>query len=334
MDREGLAGALVMAGQAWVLTMREGQSRRTRWKSVGLAGLENGRGGWQWLPWALNQGINPLDCGQVRESIWVWGEHLNVLVVNGVISEHTAHTAWWAARSWHSWLTRAMGWDCAVYDRAVTWDFLTPRRKLRAEPLSVSQLRALQAGAAKMAGGRETRLRTSALVAVVNSTGCRIAEAAGLYRDDVVIRQGNTGATATLHTKGGGRREVELPQWAVAQLQRYFRFREQQQVQLVGREPVFARTGLTYGRWQTVSVAVLRENLRQAARAGGVTQRVHPHLIRGSVITEALRRGATPYEVQAWSGHRREASVAAYDHRDRGQRVGQRIHELLDPGTT
>jgi integrase/recombinase XerD len=57
-----------------------------------------------------------------------------------------------------------------------------------------------------------------------------------------------------------------------------------------------------------------RSRLAYLAQRAGIRRRVHPHILRHSVATHLLRKGATIYEVQHFMRHRDIKSTSLYLH--------------------
>jgi integrase/recombinase XerD len=68
-----------------------------------------------------------------------------------------------------------------------------------------------------------------------------------------------------------------------------------------------------------------RSRLAYLAQRAGIRRRVHPHILRHSVATDLLRKGATIYEVQRFLRHAHISSTAVYLHL-----VPGRLKEVAD----
>lgn len=320
---ERLVAALHPAVRAWSSTINAG-SRSTREAMLGVGDLARGRvGGHRWLPWALANGVNPVDCGQVTAALPAWGDQLERLCENHLLSEWTAYNAWSAARSWHRWLTSEHGlaWECrGLYEGTRRWPWLIdPQRSSPAALLTVAEIARMIRSAEATGGTPLSQRRTHALICMLAATGCRISEAAGMRRRDLQL--GTRSGSIRWRTKGGYRRCAELPEWCVTALRRYFDARSVLTGRLLGEEPVLAP--LSPGTvWTQVRDATLRAKVVELGRVAGVEQHVTPHVIRASLITRALSHGRTVDDVRAWSGHRDRRSVEHYDRRNPGVAVG------------
>lgn len=329
---EGLLDAVDQAVRRWLLEFSPGSSRTGRDSALGGTDVRARRvGGYRWLPWCLERGINPVDCAQVREALPGWAEHLDALVTRGVLSEHTVYTAWQAARSWHRWLSSETGisWACTgLYGQMPRYVWLAePQRRLPAEVLTLGEIARLIEATGRTGGSRLNRLRTDALVRLLVATGARISELAGMRREDVSPY--GQPPRARWVTKGARRREAVLPESCAVALRRYFLARQVGTRHLVGDEPVFASIEPGPVVWQPVSTTVLQDRLTELARMAGLGKRVTAHRIRASLITAALDDGIPIWDVMAWSGHRSEAAVRAYDRRRPGEQVGRHLAEQV-----
>lgn len=327
MVDETRAQAVIEAGRACLWTYREGESRTSMRARLGLDVLESGyAGGHRWLPWLLHRGGDPLDCGDVRAHVYLWGEHLNQLAQSGAMAESSLRNLWFAVRGWHRWLRVHRGWDCDVYWGREEWPWLQPERARDIRTLSVEETHQLLDGSGRVDGNALSRARARALVSVLVATGCRIGEAAHLLRMNVRMPVAGEGGEALLKGKGR-KRTVDLPGWACDALRDYWAVRDRDGVPTVP-EYAFTTNRRRGGRWTPVQAATLAGDVSAAARAAGMVH-VFPHLIRHTMITSLLDSGESPYDVMAFSGHSSVSAVEHYDHRRRGVEVGRRWHAAL-----
>ncbi len=149
--------------------------------------------------------------------------------------------------------------------------------------------------------------RDHAILELLYSTGCRVAEAADIRLGRMDLTDGH------VRVLGKGRRErlAMLGQKAREAVQTWLPHRKRKlgQVQLPDRGHLFLnqRGGPLSSRW--IFEVVLRH-----ARRAGIAQRLTPHGLRHSFATHLLDRGADLRSVQELLGHRRLATTEIYTH--------------------
>lgn len=155
--------------------------------------------------------------------------------------------------------------------------------------------------------------REKALVEFLYSTGCRIAEACALNISDVDFEHDECQVLG----KGQKYRTVYLSQRCKFALQDYLKNRKDSHPALFGydfdplisdqmRQAQIDKLGLD-GRLQPDEARVIIKRIGN--RAGF---RVHPHLLRKTVATQALRRGMPIEEVRVMLGHDSIATTTIY----------------------
>lgn len=335
----GMSTAVLDAGAQWARGFRSESSRSTRWAHLGLSELERGTvGGYKWIGWLLAQGRNPADCSHLPESLEQWGELLDGLVASDVIAGWTAYNAWSAARSWHRWARgrHGFGLPCDPYDDLDTsaWAFLVPEAVRQPEALTPEELATLIHAADRLEVAPVARRRAEALVSILAATGCRISEAAGMQRRNVTLRHDDSSGTVRYLAKRRRWRTADLPAWTCTALRRYLYARQPSCDHLTGVEPVFAPTAPPSAVWRPLGAARLAGVVGQVAEVANLEKRVTPHLIRGSLATEALTIGFSPYDAMAFTGHRKVASLEHYDRRQRGRKVAAHLHARIGGSLT
>lgn len=161
-------------------------------------------------------------------------------------------------------------------------------------------------------------LREKALVEMLYSTGCRISELCALNRDDVDWEN----MEVQVLGKGKKYRSVYITQRAKYAYLAYLKVREDKSPALFGYEPekggsgvnvvkMMSANGLDYnpdnGR---LEVGIAGAILRSIGKRCGF--RLHPHLLRKTVATHALRRGMSIDEVRIMLGHESIATTTIY----------------------
>jgi site-specific recombinase XerD len=148
--------------------------------------------------------------------------------------------------------------------------------------------------------------RDKAILEVLYSTGCRVAEAATLSLRQVDLDAG----IARVLGKGRKERLALLGQPALAAVLAY----------LPERARVLAAHGSSTSvlfvnrRGRPLSSRWLFEVVRRAARAAGIPTKLSPHGLRHSFATHLLDRGADLRTVQELLGHERLATTQVYTH--------------------
>lgn len=149
--------------------------------------------------------------------------------------------------------------------------------------------------------------RDHAILELLYSTGCRVAEAAGLRLDRLDLHEG----TALLFGKGGVERLAIVGTSATAALESYLQLRKARLMEVGGRDPgaVFLnrQASALSARW-------IFETVLRHARRAGIAERLTPHGLRHSFATHLLDRGADLRTVQELLGHKRLATTEIYTH--------------------
>lgn len=143
------------------------------------------------------------------------------------------------------------------------------------------------------------QLRDRAIVEVMYGAGLRVAEVAGLDRDDVDLGQG---IVRVRHGKGDKERRVPMGPPAVAAVAAWLEATPQ-----VG-EPLF--TNARGGRLTTRS---MHRIVQRIGRKLGVPD-VHPHALRHSFATHMLDNGADLRGIQELLGHASLSTTQRYTH--------------------
>lgn len=161
--------------------------------------------------------------------------------------------------------------------------------------------------------------RERALVEFLYSTGCRIAEACSLNIADVDFDSLEIKVTG----KGQKERTVYLTQRARFALRDYLDSRQDSSPALFGYDFDRLRGGLKdfqltqiglNGRLQPDEA---RSIIKAIGRRAGL--KVHPHLLRKTVATQALRRGMPIDQVKVMLGHESIATTQIYAQTDKLQ---------------
>lgn len=153
--------------------------------------------------------------------------------------------------------------------------------------------------------------RNKAIVEFLYSTGCRVSEACSIKRSDINFDEG------TIEVLGKGRkyRTVYLSKRCKFALQDYLNSRTDGLDALFVSDFSNAKGGLEAYQNQHVGVqplqpAGMRDLFKAASRKCGF--RVHPHLLRKTVATHALKRGMPIDQVKTMLGHESIATTTIY----------------------
>lgn len=178
----------------------------------------------------------------------------------------------------------------------------------------------VEASLPRRAGPRREALglRDRAVLEVLYDAGLRVAELCALDVGDLDLPGGRVRVTG----KGGKARVVPLGECATDALLAYLQ---------TGRPALAAGpcpAVFLHARGGRLSQRSVRSQVAAAARAAGVTGRVHPHTLRHSFATHLLEGGADLRAVQELLGHARLATTQVYTHlsRQRLKAVYDRAH--------
>ena len=154
-------------------------------------------------------------------------------------------------------------------------------------------------------------LRDRACLELLYGAGVRISELAGLDVASLDLIAGQ----AIVHGKGGKERAVLYGEPAARALEEYLA--TGRPVLAAGPEPALFlnRNG---GR---LSVRFIQRAVRRYARAAGIPEDVHPHLLRHSFATHLLDGGADIRIVQDLLGHTSADTTQVYTHVSRARQA-------------
>lgn len=155
--------------------------------------------------------------------------------------------------------------------------------------------------------------RDQMILELLYGSGLRVSELAGLNRQDV----DSEGTLLRVRGKGNKERLVPLTKYAIEAIQAYLQMREDKQVALL----------LNY-QGSRLSTRSIRRILEKIALEAGLTQHLHPHMLRHSFATHLLDGGADLRSVQELLGHAKLSSTQIYTHlsRERLREVYEQSH--------
>jgi integrase/recombinase XerC len=180
-------------------------------------------------------------------------------------------------------------------------------------PLSVDDCFALADFVAAPAGQgaeqprqRLARLRDSAIVELLYGTGIRVGELAALDVRDIDLHLGEVRVMG----KGKKERIVPIPEKARLALSLWLDARRRPGVLAEPLFIVLRRNRESEPR--RLSARDVRRGLERRGRAGGLSDRVHPHRLRHSYATHLLDMGADLREIQELLGHASLSTTQKY----------------------
>jgi site-specific recombinase XerD len=290
---------------------------------------------WSWIPWALNQGIDP--AGELTK---VQAEsYVHALEAAFPDTKNVRRRRWTALVAFYRSLRSEQVVRCDPNDlvnrRTMGLSGTDPSSTL---PLTPGQIRALYVAVQLAVYNRE---RYQAMVAVLAATGCRAEELVGLDLDD--FRHQPAGhALLRLDGKGSKQRWVLLPAADTALVDAYLPSRvapadTYRELALVGQvssgystpQPLFTtRTGR---RVHEDNVALMlrtiarlpshddsRPAVQEAARQlAPIRDSIRPHQFRHSYADTASRNGVRIEQIAADLGHATVATTQTYLHASR-----------------
>lgn len=203
-----------------------------------------------------------------------------------------------AVRTFYGWLLREQIVSASVADQ------LKPPRVGRRLPMVLSRLKAedlVDAAEARVTESTDSplaRLRDRAIIELLYGSGLRVAEAAGLDRDDV----SPDGLVRVRAGKGNKERRVPLGAAGLAAVHAW-----------IEASPAYGPamfTNLRGGRLTTRSIHRIVRRLGHESDSAGL----HPHALRHSCATHMLDAGADLRGIQEILGHSSLSTTQRYTH--------------------
>jgi integrase/recombinase XerD len=216
-------------------------------------------------------------------------------------------------RGFHAYLARASG---DATDPLA--EMPSPRREQRLpHALAIEEVELLLA---QPEGDAPLRLRDRAMLELAYGSGLRVSELCGLERRNLDLE----GRTLTVTGKRSKERTVPFGRVAERALRAYLDRARGLIVRHERHDYVFANA-----RGRRLSRMGFWKILRGYARAAGIANRVHPHVLRHSFATHLLHGGADLRVVQELLGHASVATTAVYTHLDRAYL--REVHRTFHP---
>ena len=162
--------------------------------------------------------------------------------------------------------------------------------------------------------------RDRALIELLYASGLRVSEIAGLTRRQIDL----TTNEIRVRGKGSKERVVLMGRPAAAALRRYLADGRRELLGDIGSETVFiSRSG------KPLAPRGVQKVLTKHAKAVGIRQRVHPHVLRHTFATHMLDGGADLRVVQELLGHEDLSSTQIYTHVSKAQ--ARRVYLAAHP---
>lgn len=236
------------------------------------------------LPWCRDQAVNDVAELSQRALDRFTAHLLEEGGRRGRLSRTTSHTYIRHVRQFLNWARK----EGETASEAKPQLPRLPRRVL--DVLSREEIDQLE-------GAAQTE-RDKLIVRLLADTGIRVGELCALRVGDVTRHE--RGALLKIHGKGGKERLVPLRPELARRLDRFSRHRPRDAVD--DRIFLALRRGRE-GDYEALTTSGVGQLLRGLADRAGLTKRVHPHLLRHSFATEALRRGMNPVQLAQILGH-------------------------------
>lgn len=209
-------------------------------------------------------------------------------------------------------------WAVAYDDLPVTKDpmeGMSPPKvpEMVVEFLPDAELRAMIATCRSTSRHNYLGRRDEAILRVLATTTCRLAEVAGLRLPDVDLRA----ATLRIMGKGGRERFVPLDDDTIAAIRRYLE-RERPRHAAAGTPLLWLSRGDAGMTPSGIAQMVAERGYRAL---GPDHRRIHPHELRHRSIATMLAAGLSEGEVMPISGHRSRAMLDRYGAWTKSQRA-------------
>jgi integrase len=235
------------------------------------------------LPWCAQNGITTVEQIDQRTIDRFSSKLLGDGGDKGQLSRFTVHTYVRTVGQFLSW--------CRKEGEETTGKPQLPRLPRRLlDVLSRAEIAAMEDAAPYE--------RDKLIIRVLADTGLRAGELCGLRAEDLM--RSDRRAYLKVQGKGLQERLVPLPPALVRRIERY-----------QSRRPVDADADRLFigvrrnsgGSYEGLTPSGVLQLVHGAAERAGISRRVHPHLLRHSFATEALRRGMNPIQLARILGH-------------------------------
>jgi len=161
--------------------------------------------------------------------------------------------------------------------------------------------------------------RTRTMLEVLYATGMRVSELLSLKPDAVNVEDG----WVRVFGKGSKERLIPIHDRAVSIFKQYLSLRREKFKDDNAPELFLNRMG------RPLSRAQFWRDLRDLGRRAGISQALHPHLLRHTFATHLLQGGADLRSVQEMLGHSSLATTQIYTHLEKSALKG--AHRKFHP---
>lgn len=235
------------------------------------------------LPWAARAGITDAEQLDERALDRFTAELLEHGGPRGALSRHTVH-------SYVRPVRQCLGWAHKQGDMSSAARPQLPRLPRRViDVLSRDEISRLEVAAPS---------ERDKLIVRLADTGLRVGELCELRIDS--LSRHERGALLKVRGKGDKERLVPLRPELARRLDRFIRGRP---VPTDSDRLFLSHRRSPDGEYRPVTRSGILQLLRGLADRAGIAKRVHPHLLRHSFATEALRRGMNPIQLAQILGH-------------------------------
>ena len=155
---------------------------------------------------------------------------------------------------------------------------------------------------------RISGLRNQALLETLFSTGLRVAELAGLDRDQIKITSEVKDMEVVIIGKGNRPRPVYFSPRAIKSLREYLASRKDKE------KALFINYKGPKTAQKRLSVRSIEEIVKKSALLAGIPTFTTPHTLRHSFATDLLMQGVDLREVQEFLGHKNIGTTQIYAH--------------------
>ena len=174
---------------------------------------------------------------------------------------------------------------------------------------------------AAMESRRDEKLRNWTLITLFYDTGLRVSAICAMNMEGIGYKDGAPARVTTIG-KGNKMHTVVLGQEGVTALAQWLRHRKK----LLPELPRDADTEAVWivpagkDKGNRVKPPAVRKMMKRYGNLAGITKNVHPHLLRHTCFTEAVRNGGRPHAIQEKADHEDMSTTGKYFHADDADR--------------
>ena len=188
---------------------------------------------------------------------------------------------------------------------------LARQKQTQVEFLESNEIERLLEAPLKSNSTEITRLRDSAILELLFSTGLRVSELAGLTKEVINLKKDEF----TVRGKGSKLRIVFISDSALQSLKKYLDKRTDMSLALfVPHDRAKAGQARKSDQNGHLTSRSIQRIVSKRAREAGITKEITPHTLRHSFATDLLSNGADIRAVQAMLGHESITTTQIYTH--------------------